>query len=159
MIDEADLLTAIVAKLQDIPELVAVLDGDAANIYGYFDSFPQAANRREAIATQKRPSVMVMWQGTTPGTIFGGLVWQYRFSLFIAAPKDASPFTIRRLLVKGVPASGGGQSVDHLSIHPSVYPFTAELPALLPGFLVTDVTGGTLDYYEMSMTLTEIGDA
>lgn len=157
MISPKDLLTAIVAKLQDIPTLVAALDGDADNIYAYSDSFPQSANFREALATQKRPSVMVSWQGTGPGNWGANEVWKHRFSLFIAAAKDTDPFVIFRLVVTGVPITPGNVRLINLQIHASVLPM--DTPTFSRGFLVTDASGATLDFHEMSLTLTEIGDA
>ena len=155
MLNPADLLTAVVARLRDIPELVAVLDGDANNIYAYSDAFPTAANFREALIIQRRPSIMVMWQETGPGAWAKNEVWKHRFSLFIAASNGISPFALMQLLVSGVPAALGVRMLN-AQIHASVLPM--DTPRFSRGFLVTDVTGSTLDYYEMSLTLTERGD-
>lgn len=155
MISPTDLLTAIVTKARDIPDLVTALEGDAENIYSYPDSFPQYANLRDAIQTQKRPSVMVAWQNTTPGNWANHEVWKHRFTLYIAAAKDADPFAIFRLLVKGV-VTTDALALNLTQIHASVYPM--DTPTFSRQFLVVDAAGTTMDYYEMALTLTEIGD-
>jgi hypothetical protein len=110
-----------------------------------------------AIHTMPAPSVMAAWQGTAPGSFGGFDVWKHSITLYVRAREtfDGDPptpyYRIFRLVTKGVPTHGDGQPLLNLQIHPSCHPM--DLPLIQRQ---TDAEG--LDYFEVPITFTEIGD-
>lgn len=156
MIDPAELIDGLVATLRDIPVLVAELLGDDRRIYAYHDQFPQKPSLAAAIHEMPAPAIMAAWQGTQPGS-FGGMdVWKHNVTLYLRAgespPGDppAVYYRLFRLITKGVPASLG-VPMHNATVHPSCYPM--DLPLIQRQ---TDAEG--LDYFEVPLTFTEIGD-
>jgi hypothetical protein len=156
VIDPAELIDGLIATLRDIPELVAEVYGDDRRIYAYHDQFPQKSSLLAAIHEMPAPAVMAAWQGTQPGS-FGGMdVWKHSVTLYLRAgeslPGDPPTFYYRlfRLITKGVPASLGVPMLN-ATVHPSCYPM--DLPLIQRQ---TDAEG--LDYFEVPLTFTEIGD-
>ena len=102
------------------------------------------------------PSIMAVWQGTQPGS-FGGMdVWKHQITLFLRAKETfagdspSSYCRLFRLLTKGV-AAETGEPLLNATVHPSCYPM--DLPMIQRQ---TDAEG--LDYFEMPLSFTEIGD-
>jgi len=73
MINPAELVDALVEKLRAIPELVAEMEGDPQRIYAYHDLYPKRVSLPLAIYEMPVPSILVAWQGTTPGS-FGAAI-------------------------------------------------------------------------------------
>ncbi len=156
MIDTSALVDNLVATLRDIPELVAEMDGDPNRIYAYHDSYPKDVSLAHAIHQMPAPSIMAVWQGTGPGS-FGGMdVWKHQVTLYLRAREtfDGDPptayYRLFRLITKGVPASADVAMLN-ATVHPSCYPM--DLPMIQRQ---TDAEG--LDYFEVPITFTEIGD-
>ena len=156
MIDPSEIVTNLVAMLRDVPELVAEVGGDPERIYPYHDQYPKNVSLVHAIHTMPAPSIMAVWQGTLPGS-FGGMdVWKHQITLFLRAKETfggdppSSYYRLFRLLTKGVPAETG-QPLLNATVHPSCYPM--DLPMIQRQ---TDAEG--LDYFEMPLSFTEIGD-
>jgi hypothetical protein len=156
MINPAELVDSLVTLLRDIPDLVAEMGGDEQRIYAYHDQYPKRSSLADAIHQMPAPSVMVVWQGTAPGTFAGNDVWKHQMSLFLRAREtfDGEPptayYRLFRLITKGVPATAGVPMIN-ATVHPSCYPM--DVPSIQRA---TDAEG--LDYFEVSMTFTEIGD-
>jgi hypothetical protein len=99
---------------------------------------------------------MVAWQGTAPGSFGSNEVWKHQLSLFLRARETAEGdpptayYTLFRLITKGVP-TGAGVPMNFLNVHSSCYPM--DTPAVQRQ---TDPEG--MDYFEVTMTFTEIGD-
>ena len=156
MIDPSVLVDNLVAMLRDIPDLVVEMDGDPERIYAYHDQYPKKVSLAHAIHQMPAPSIMAVWQGTAarlvrrrgcleaPGHAVPARAGDVRWR-----PADAY-YRLFRLITKGVPAaSRRGDAERHRS------------PLLLPdGPPViqrqTDAEG--LDYFEVPITFTEIGD-
>jgi hypothetical protein len=156
MIDTSVLVDNLVAALRDVPELVDEMGGDPERIFAYHDQYPKRISLAHALHSMPAPATMAVWQGTTPGTFGGFDVWKHQVSLFLRAREtfdgDAPTAYYRmfRLITKGVPAQGG-QAMLNTTIHPSCYPM--DLPSIQRQ---TDAEG--LDYFEVPITFTEIGD-
>jgi len=156
MINPAELVDDLVAMLRDIQDLVTEVNGDSARIFAYHDQYPKRASLAHAIHQMPAPSIMAVWQGTTPGS-FGGMdVWKHQVTLFLRAREtfEGDPptayYRLFRLITKGVPALSGVEMLNatvHLSCHPM------DLPSIQRQ---TDAEG--LDYFEVPITFTEIGD-
>lgn len=157
MIDSSVLVDNLVAALRDIPDLVVEMNGDPDRIFAYHDEYPKKVSLAHAIHTMPAPSVMAAWQGTAPGSFGGFDVWKHSVTLYLRARETSDGdlptfyYRIFRLLTKGVPTSGDGQPLLNLQIHPSCHPM--DLPLIQRQ---TDAEG--LDYFEVPMTFTEIGD-
>ena len=156
MIDPAEIVDSLVALLQDIPELVQEMDGDLSRIFAYHDLYPQRVSLELAKYQMPAPGIMVAWQGTAPGSFGNNEVWKHQFSLFLrsreAAPDDppTSYYRLFRLLTKGVPSSAG-QPLSNLTVHPACDPM--DVPSITRQ---TDAEG--VDYFEVAMSFTEMGD-
>jgi hypothetical protein len=156
MIDSSVLVDNLVDVLRDIPELVTEMGGDLERIYAYHDQYPKRVSLAHAIHTMPAPSVMAVWQGTGPGAFGGFDVWKHQVTLFLRAREafDGDPptpyYRMFRLITKGVPAKSG-QQVLNVQVHPNCHPM--DLPLIQRQ---TDAEG--LDYFEVPITFTEIGD-
>ena len=156
MINPAELVDNFVAMLRDIPDLVVEMSGDDARIFAYHDQYPKRSSLAHAIHQMPAPSIMAVWQGTQPGA-FGGMdVWKHQVTLFLRAREtfDGDPptayYRLFRLITKGVPGSAGVPMLN-ATVHPSCY--AMDLPLIQRQ---TDAEG--LDYFEVPVTFTEIGD-
>ena len=156
MIDPSEIITNLVAMLRDIPELVIEMGGDAERIYAYHDQYPKNVSLVHAIHAMPAPAIMAVWQGTHPGS-FGGMdVWKHAITLFLRAQETVAGdpptpyYLLFRLLTKGVPTDTG-QPMLNATVHSSCYPM--DLPSIQRQ---TDAEG--LDYFEVPLSFTEIGD-
>ena len=156
MINPAELVDNLVAMLRTIPDLVAEMDGDPERIYAYHDQYPKKASLAQAIHTMPAPAVMAVWQGTAPGTFGTADVWKHQVTLYLRAREasesdpPAAYYRLFRLITKGVPAESEVPMLN-ATVHPSCYPM--DLPLIQRQ---TDAEG--LDYFEVPITFTEIGD-
>jgi hypothetical protein len=156
MIETAQLVDSLVAVLRDIAELVMAMGGDPERIYAYHDQYPKRSSLAYAIHQMPSPSIMAAWQGTAPGAFGGVDVWKHQVTLYLRAREtyDGDPptayYRLFRLITKGVPASLGVPMVN-ATVHPSCYPM--DLPLIQRQ---TDAEG--LDYFEVPLTFTEMGD-
>jgi hypothetical protein len=152
MLNVAELINAIVAKLQDIPDLVACLKNQPEAIFAYHDIYPSKSNLLKAIATMKSGQIMVAWAGCqTPGASMG--YWSHNIQIFVRAAEEdpsTSPdgyYRIIRLIFDGIPR-GGSCSMRQLSFLPYLDPMTGESAVRL-----VDEQGA--DYFEVRFQLVE----
>lgn len=156
MIDASQLVDNLVSVLRDIPELVEEMGGDPERIFAYHDQYPKQVSLAHAIHTMPAPSIMVVWQGTGPGAFGGFDVWKHQVTLYLRARETAEGdapapyYRMFRLITKGVPAASG-VAMNLVTVHPSCYPM--DLPSIQRQ---TDAEG--VDYFEVPVTFTEIGD-
>ncbi len=156
MIDTSELVDNLVATLRDIPELLHEMDGDPDRIFAYNDRYPDHISLPHAIHSMPAPSIMAAWMGTSPGAFGGVDVWKHQITLYVRARQtfEGDPPTpyhrIFRLVTKGVPTQSG-QPMLNTTVHERCYPM--DLPAIERQ---TDAEG--LDYFEVPVTFTEIGD-
>jgi len=156
MINPAELVDNLVAMLRGIPDLVAEMEGDPERIYAYHDQYPKKASLAQAIHTMPAPAVMAVWQGTAPGTFGSADVWKHQVTLYLRSRETdesdppAAYYRLFRLITKGVP-EGSEVPMLNATVHPSCYPM--DLPQIQRQ---TDAEG--LDYFEVPITFTEIGD-
>jgi hypothetical protein len=153
MINPSELITNLVGALRDIPDLVVEMGSDAERIYPYHDSYPKKVSLVHAIHSMPAPALMVVWQGTQPGSFGGVDVWKHQVTMFLRAREtfdgDARTayYRLFRLITKGIPTAAGVEMLN-VTVHPSCYPM--DLPRQ------TDAEG--LDYFEVPLSFTEIGD-
>ncbi len=151
MIDTSVLVENLVATLRDIPDLVTEIDGDPERIFAYHDQYPKKVSLAHAIHTMPAPSILVAWMGTSPGSFGGVDVWKHQINLYLrAGDMPTAYYRLFRLITKGVPA-GSGQPMLNTTIHADCYPM--DLPLIQRQ---TDAEG--LDYFEVPVQFTEIGD-
>lgn len=156
MINPAELVDALVAKLRAIPELVAEMEGNPQRISAYHDHYPKRVSLAQAIYEMPVPSVLVAWQGTTPGSFGGAEVWKHNLSLYLRARETAeSPptayYRLFDLIVNGVP-TGSNLKLLYSTVHERCHPM--DTPSIQR---VTDAQG--TDYFEVHLSFTEVGDA
>jgi len=156
LINPAELVDNLVAMLRAIPDLVAEMEGNPERIYAYHDHYPKKASLAQAIHTMPTPAVMAVWQGTAPGSFGNVDVWKHQVTLYLRARETdesdppAAYYRLFRLITKGVPA-GFDVPMLNVTVHPSCYPM--DLPQIQRQ---TDAEG--LDYFDVPITFTEIGD-
>jgi hypothetical protein len=156
MIDPSVLVDNLVTMLRDIPELVQEMDGAPERIYAYHDQYPKRSSLAHAIHQMPAPAIMAVWQGTAPGSFGGVDVWKHQVTLYLRAREtaDGDPptayYRLFRLITKGVPAAAGVPMLN-VTVHRSCY--AMDLPMIQRQ---TDAEG--LDYFEVPITFTEIGD-
>ena len=154
MIDPSEIITNLVAMLSDIPDLVVEMGGDTDRIYPYHDSYPKNVSLVHAIHSMPVPGLMVVWQGTQPGSFGGVDVWKHQITLFLRAKEETTVGTayykLFRLITKGIPTAAGVEMLN-ATVHTSCYPM--DLPSIQRQ---TDAEG--LDYFEVPLSFTEIGD-
>ena len=102
------------------------------------------------------PSIMVVWQGTQPGSFGGVDVWKHQITLFLRAKEETDGDRHRLLPAVSIDhqgrADGGGRSLlENATVHPSCY--AMDLPTIQRQ---TDAEG--LDYFEVPLSFTEMGD-
>ena len=156
MIDPSVLIDSLVTLLRDIPELVLEVAGNPERVYAYHDQYPKKSSLALALHQMPAPSIMAAWQGTAPGS-FGGMdVWKHHVVLYLRAREtfEGDPptayYRLFRLITKGVPASAGVPMLN-ATVHSSCYPM--DLPSIQRA---TDAEG--LDYFEVPLSFTEMGD-
>jgi len=156
MINPAELVDALVAKLRAIPELVLEMEGDWQRIYAYHDLYPKRMSLPLAIYEMPVPSIMVAWQGTTPSSFGAAEAWKHNLSLYLRAREtlDGDPptayYRLFDLIVNGVPA-GGALKMLYTTVHPRCHPM--DPPSIQRA---TDEQG--TDYFEVTVSFTEMGD-
>ena len=150
MVNFIDLTNAIVTTLAAVPELVAALNGDAANIIGYIDRNPDFNSVSNALYKQKPGTVMVIWQETmlTQGEMEA---WLHQFVIFVRAGRGDSPLDLIHLIINGVPVPGDGLRWLYCPVMPGVLPTN-----------VTDITRPSdtegIDYHSIVCEIKETGD-
>ena len=156
MIDPSELVNSLVVLLRDVPDLVGEMDGDPDRIFAYHDQYPKRASLAHALHQMPAPSVMAVWMGTSPGSFGGVDVWKHQVTLYLRAREtfDGDPptayYRLFRLITKGVPAATGVEMLN-ATVHPSCH--SMDLPLIQRQ---TDAEG--LDYFEVPLSFTEIGD-
>jgi hypothetical protein len=99
MVKPSEVVDALVAMLQAIPDLVDALNGDSNLIYAYLDTYPQNVDREKAVHDMPSPSVMVRYEGT-----FQGMPATTHRVLIICRPgSDASGADLAYLVLAGIP--------------------------------------------------------
>jgi len=159
MLKWTEIASAIVAKLRDIPGLVAAMGGDPSVISAYRDRWPSQSWLHAALVELKAPYILVVWRRTGPGSFAGHGGRQHEFSIIIRPPEDvpgaADAADISDLIVDGVPAGGGGNKLLDETIHSGCYPMrdpTFERQTLMVSF------EASVDYLEGRLVLDEIGN-
>ena len=157
MISPVDLVDNIVAAMQSVEDLVTAIGGDADLIYAYHDRYPSQTSLEKARYEMKSPSIMVAWMGLMNEG--GADPWKHKISVALRAPcesEDESMIGYNGLLKliwngKADPDAADEQPIKYKSIHASCYPM--ELESFLRQ---TDAAG--IDYFEITVSFTEIGD-
>ncbi len=155
MINPSDIVNALVAALQGIPQLVDQLGGKATNIYAYRDSPPQQSSLSRAIYEMISPSVMVVWIGTSPSRKEGIGLFSHEVSLYVraddatTAPGTPTFANVITAMINGTPT---GRPVRFImdELMPNLQPM--EVPTIRR---IHDEEG-TLDLFEVATEFTEL---
>lgn len=156
MINPAELVDAVVTKLRAIPELVAEMESDPERISAYHDLYPKRTSLSLAIYEMPVLSILVVWQGTTPGSFGSSEAWKHNLSLYLRAretlegDRPTAYYRLCDLIVNGVPADGTLKML-YTTVHPACHPM--DLPSIQRA---TDEQG--TDYFEVTVSFTEMGD-
>lgn len=169
MINPKTILGEWVAVLSSIPQLVAALTVDGEGnappwsngpIQAYSDGPATDSNLRVAILQMPPGSILVAWLGTAPRRLSGALLYAHKFSMFLRAPETGVGYEdIFNMIVEGVPTLNNSENLAmmHVAVDPGCYPMDLDLPTAQRSTIVVSNDGATFDYFEVTVTLTEIG--
>lgn len=156
MIDPSEIVNNLVAMLRDIPDLVEEMGGDPDKIYAYHDQYPKNVSLAQAIHNMPSPSIMAVWQGTQPGSFGTVDVWKHQITLFLRARDTfngdipSTYYRLFRLITKGVPTATG-QEMLNATVHSACN--AMDLP-----LIQRQTDAEALDYFEVPLSFTEMGD-
>lgn len=140
-------------KLRAIPSLVALMDGDAANISAHVDEWPQKVDLLEAVREMTPGTLIVAHQETAPGQLQRMETWRHRFSLFLKPKGKMSAAWAQ--IVNGIPTNGDGLPMLYTeSLHPNLHRMNP--PAIRRQFTPIDQFT-VVDYFEINVVLDEKG--
>jgi hypothetical protein len=100
---------------------------------------------------------MVSYQGTGPGSFGSAEVWKHELAITLRAgtePENQQPlgyYRLFRLITKRTPTSLGGVTMNNATVHASCDPM--DTPTMR-----RQTDAASVDYFEVSITFTEIGD-
>lgn len=160
MINPSEIVDNLVDLMRRIPDLVSLVDGDPERIYAYHDRYPEKVSIETARYQQENPSIMVYYQGTTPGTFGGGEVWRHAVEMSVRAPAEDDNgyrdgyYEIFRQITRGVPV--GQENGDELRLIQMRIHESCDLMDTPTMQRQSDANG--IDYFEVSTAFTEIGD-
>lgn len=154
MISPATLASAIVSKLQAIPELLSLLRDDESLISSYEDDYPGSVTFIEIVLKQPNPSVVVLWNGTSTGNYKRGEAWTHRFSLLCKTQNAYAALWMA--IADGTPSSSldDGQPFRRTSVHSSC-DIIGGLSCDRRQLFISEFS--SIDYFEISFTLAERG--
>lgn len=160
MLNAGTLLKALVDVMRDTPDLVTAIGGDRDSISAYYEGIPFGMNWAKAVSEMNSPSLLARWVGDSIST--GG--WRHDFQIAIRPPRSTSvdetagPMGIWRAFISSKPASPVGNllALWNYPIHSGCYPMTDA--RIEPQVIFLNPDGATLDYHQISLALTEIGD-
>lgn len=148
MINPETLLAALLATLQDIPELVTAIGGPA-NISAYVHNYPSVQNRLLAIQDMEPPQILLAWTGTTIENRSRGL--SHRFCAYLKP--TGSVAAVFMALRSGVVTTGGKKfyltRVDNSCDFPDVQGCAERIEFL--------DEHSAIDFHEVPIVLTERG--
>jgi hypothetical protein len=121
----ADVVDALVAKLQAVPDLVTELGGDPGSISAYVDVYPSATNLPKAVTTMPSSSILVVYDSWGIGSEGGYHPMNHRVEIYMR-PRDGGSYSkLSTLLVNGIP-TGQPLPMINLQIDPGLLPMAIE---------------------------------
>jgi hypothetical protein len=157
VISPVDLVDNLVSAMQDVEDLVTAMGGDSDLIYAYHDRYPSQTSLEKARYEMKSPSVMVAWMGLMNE---GGIdPWKHKISIVLRAPCESEDDGLIGYngLLKLI--WNGKKDPDDIDEQPIKYKtiLTGCYPMELESFL-RQTDGAGIDYFEITVSFTEIGD-
>jgi len=151
MISLIEITNAMTAKLQSIPELVALLDAGAASVFPYIDENPKRNSISNEIYRMPAGSILVVWNGTVLEAAETMEAWIHVIQIYIRARRGDSALAIIDALMDGIPVPGDGLRWRYCPIMDGVLPTVVRDIARL-----IDEEG--IDYFVVTSVTQEIGD-
>jgi hypothetical protein len=122
MVKPSDVVDALVAMLQAIPDLVDALNGDSSLIYAYLDTYPQNVDREKAVHDMESPSVMVVYEDFGIGSEGQAATTNHRLTIYARPAADVSGSDLAYLIVSGVPTGEPTNLITSAEIHSDLLP-------------------------------------
>lgn len=152
MIDVIALTNAMVATLQRIGPLTALLDEGAAGIVGYVDENPTRNSARKAVYQMPAGSLLVLWSGTTMEARTESMeAWVHLLQIYVKAQRGRSALEILSALVDGVPVPGDGLRWRYCPLMDGVLPTSVR-------DIIREPDEEGIDYFVVNSTTQETGD-
>ena len=131
MLNPGPLVDAIASTLRLIPDLAAtmtVVDGNSdpdCRISAFHYRLGKEHRLVEAIYKMPAPSMLVVWDGSGPGTFDGQTVWKHRFSVHFRmgnAAGLADPVDYEQLwtLLCNQPPTGSPVNIRYMELYPGL---------------------------------------
>lgn len=148
MVDVDNLLDAIVAAMRDNPALVSLTSG-TSSISAYHHIYPKKISLFEEINRIAIGQVMIAWTGTTISGRSNGI--EHQFSVYLRPANRIG--TIFQAMRDGI-VTASGQKFKLLEVDSHCHPVNI---TGLSARTVSLSDAMTLDYHEISLTVTERG--
>lgn len=118
MIDTTELVSSVVSTLQSIPALVAIMNGDPAQIAAFHYYYGVENALEQTLFEMKAPSILVAWEGTEPGNFDATAMWKYHIAVYMKTANQAtavSPVSYERLwyVICNAPVNGTNQNIRY----------------------------------------------
>ena len=151
MVSLIEITNAMAAKMQSIPELVALLDNGAGSVISYIDENPNRNSSSNAIYQMPAGSLLVVWNGTVMEAGETMEAWIHMIQIFVRARRGDSALAVIDALMDGIPIPGDGLRWRYCPIMDGVLPTEVKDISRL-----IDEEG--IDYFVVSTFTQETGD-
>lgn len=98
MVDPADILAAIVTKLESIPAVVAMVHS-TSNIYTHTPNFPSYNSLQQTLNNMGSPSILVAYESGQTGT--DTIAWVHNVSIYVMPRGEI--LTLITAIINGIP--------------------------------------------------------
>ena len=150
-----------VTSLQNLPNLVQAIGGDASRIQYYSENrivFGQATQNNVRLGLLSMPpgSIMIVWDSDGPARLGNMLVFAHDFSIYLRAPEgmDVGYEDIWTWLVQDIPG-GGTLKMLHVQVDQYCEPMDFYLPSARRETVVISADGATFEYFRCTVRLIE----
>lgn len=90
MLNPETVTSTVVDAIRSIPQVVALLDGDAGRIFGHYYHYGRELRLAEAVGKLVPPAILVVWKGTQGGNFDGMTIFKHRLEIYIRTANMAS---------------------------------------------------------------------
>jgi hypothetical protein len=144
----ANVVDALVAKLQVIPDLVAELGGDPGAISAYVDVYPSATNLPKAVTGMRSSSILVVYDSWGTGSEGGFHPINHRVEIYMRPRDGGSYSTLSTHLVNGIPA---GQPLPMINLMID----SGLLPMAIEGRCTRELDSEQVEYWLLPISFNE----
>jgi hypothetical protein len=161
MLNPGELLDAVVSTYRATPDLVAALGNDASRVSAFIDRYPSDGLLLFIWDKMKPGDLLIVYHGSQLVTLSGYSLRRHLLSAVWrppslgGSPTSSDAYAVLPLLQDGVP-TGRSVSPLYFGVLDTCQPMSVHTQ--MRKSIVINERGATLDYWESSFTINEIGD-